>query len=58
MSAMKLCRGKLPAEQAEKLKTEVMNAMAGGTGGAGGAQPTIRNPGPVPVGGPPTAPTN
>jgi len=58
MSAMKLCRGMLSAEQAKKLSVEVRGAMTGETGGTDGAQPTIRNPGPVPVGGPPTAPTN
>ena len=30
MSAMKLCRGKLPAEQGTKLQAEIMGVMAGG----------------------------
>jgi hypothetical protein len=52
MSAMKLCRGKLPPDQIAKLQAEVMGVMSGG------AQPAARSSGPVPVGGPPAAPRN
>lgn len=52
MSAMKLCRGKLPAEQGTKLQAEIMGVMAGGAG----QTPPAGHGGPVPVGGPPAAP--
>ena len=56
MSAMKLCRGRLPPEKAKKLQADIMSVMAGGTGGT--MPPASTGGGPVPVGGPPAAPTN
>jgi len=49
MSAMKLCRGRLPREQSAKLQAEIMRVM---NVGLDKTPPS----GPAPVGGPPTTP--
>jgi hypothetical protein len=49
MTAMKLCRGKLPRDQSAKLQAEIMRVM---NVGLDKTPPS----GPVPVGGPPTTP--
>ena len=36
MMDLKTCRGKLPAEQSQRLQGEIMQAMVGGGGGGGG----------------------
>jgi hypothetical protein len=49
MTAMKLCRGKLPRDQSARLQAEIMRVM---NVGLDKTPPS----GPVPVGGPPTTP--
>jgi len=51
MSAMQLCRKKMPPEQKSRLEKELMNVMAGGAT----RTPPAHGTGPVPVGGPPAA---